>query len=104
MGRPKASTSGQYDGDGRCTCLPVGTWAMSLPSATLTSRPSSPVSYLRYHQSSRVTMVGIGSKLYSGAGEGMLHSRLRLSHGSASQVRVAVFEAFLARLRLTKML
>src|SRR4051812_22971869 len=77
---------------------------MSSPSAIFTSRPSSLVSYFLYHQSSRLTTVGIGSKLYSGTGDGMLHSRLRPSHGSASQVRVGVFEAFLALLRLRKML
>ena len=40
IGRPTASTSGQYDGDGRCTPVPSPGWATSAPVATRTTLPS----------------------------------------------------------------
>src|SRR3954454_11105089 len=82
-GRPKARMIGQYDGAGRCTSASWVGWATSSVRAMRTSRPSSVSPYLRYQKSSSVVIVGTGSKLYSGVGDGTIHSIVRASHGSA---------------------
>ena len=81
-GRPIARTSGQYDGEGRCTPVPSPGWATSAPVATRTTLPSSFSWYLRCQNSSRCDTVGTVSKLWAGTGDCTIHSRLRASHGS----------------------
>src|SRR4051812_2015583 len=82
IGRLTAVTSGQYDGAGRCTFASWTGWQTSSVAATRTRRPSSVSPYLRYQNSSRWVTVGTGSKLYSGVGDGIIHSIVRASHGS----------------------
>ena len=50
--------------------------------ATRTTLPSSSIPYLRCHHSSRSRTTGTSSKLWTGTGDGIDHSRLRASHGS----------------------
>src|SRR6266508_6932432 len=81
-GRPAASTSGQYDGDGRWTLVASPFWAASSEDVTRTTLPFSSSAYLRCQNSSRCETVGTASKLWAGVGDGSIHSRLRASQGS----------------------
>src|ERR1043165_4610192 len=90
IGRPSASTNGQYDGDGMWMwCGSSGSRRGGIVDAGLgasfTSRPSSSSVYLRCHHSSRCVTTGISAKLYSGGGDEVIHSSVRPSHGSSSQ-------------------
>src|SRR5258706_11721339 len=75
---------GQYDGDGRWMA-PCGS---PPPRYSMCSRRwslwSSPMSYLRYHHSSSDATDGSMSKLWTGGGDEVPHSRVRASHGSGS--------------------
>ena len=74
-GRPKASTSGQYDGDGRCTSVGVALLDDVLGARRCAPggrRSSSP--YLRCQKSSSSVTSGTASKLCAGAGDGIIHS------------------------------
>src|SRR5512132_2802219 len=97
MGRPAAAISGKYEGDGMwmacpppasapCSpaCPSMATASPDPPAATGTTRPPSVSAYLRCHRSSSEWTTGISSKLYSGGGEEVAHSRVRASQGSAS--------------------
>ena len=57
-GRPKASTSGQYDGDGRWTSVASPFWTTSSVAAMRTRRPFSSSPYLRCQNSSSSVTVG----------------------------------------------
>src|SRR5438477_12708009 len=85
IGIPEAAISGKYDGDGMCiewtstsSCA-----SCAAPAGTATGTPSAFSTYFRCHQSSTLWTVGTTAKLYSGGGEGIDHSRVRPSHGSA---------------------
>src|SRR3954451_22932099 len=82
-GRPIASTSGQYDGDGMCGgCAgPSGVEKYWTPSMRTSLWFSSSL-YLRCHHSSRCVTVGCTSKLCTGGGDVVPHSSVRPSHGS----------------------
>ena len=56
------------------------------PAGTGTRRPSLSSTYLRCQKSSSACTTGISAKLYSGGGEGIVHSSVRPSHGSAPAV------------------
>src|SRR5918993_2276774 len=98
-GSDRATTIGQYDGDGRwisevsLTASPSGSSAVGavvLPSSCTSVRrwslPSSSSAYLRCHHSSRCVTVGSMSKLCAGGGEAVAHSSVLASHGSGSLV------------------
>src|SRR3546814_13247118 len=73
---------GQYEGAGRCTSVRWPVWATSSDVAMRTTRWSSVSPYLRYQNSSRWVTTGTWSKLWAGAGEAVIHSSDRESHGS----------------------
>ncbi len=89
-GRPKAATSGQYDGDGMWMCWPGA--AASVPTApvtaassgTSTSRPSSSSVYLRCQKSSMACdRRDLGEVVLRRRATGSIHSSVRASHGSS---------------------
>src|SRR3954453_14965845 len=91
IGRPSASTNGQYDGDGMwMLCGSFGSRRPGGAAASLggsfPSRPSSSSVYLRCQNSSRCVTVGMSAKLYSGGGDDVIHSRLRAAHGSVGAI------------------
>ena len=83
IGRPTASTIGQYDGDGRWTSVGVAGLddvlgggdahqaAVARPRRTCGARTRR-----------GACTIGISSKLYAGGGDGIIHSSVRASHGS----------------------
>src|SRR5579859_2925637 len=87
--RPDAAMIGKYDGEGRWMCWPALVTLVSAPAriasnpGSRTSRPSSSSVYFRCQKSSRPCTVGTSAKLYSGGGDGIDHSRVLASHGSA---------------------
>src|ERR1700722_12300260 len=88
MPTPRLSTSGKIDGAGMWMCsTAVGAigcgCAGGCPDmyAATPREPARP--YFRIHHASRPRICGIVAKLYAGGGEGVDHSRLRPSHGSA---------------------
>ena len=81
-GRPAARTIGQYDGDGRWTPSASPAWQTSAAVALRTTLPSSSVVHLRCQNSSSDETSMTSSKLWTGVGFGLNHSRLRASHGS----------------------
>src|SRR5947208_646356 len=85
IGSENEASSGKYDGDGRCTCTSGGSSSTTagVSRSRGTARPSSSSVYLRCHSSSRASTSGTSAKLYSGGGDGIVHSRVRASHGSA---------------------
>ena len=79
---PPPKMMGQYDGDGRCTLVLLPSWATSSAVAVRTTRWFSSRPYLRCQNSSwRSTSIS-ESKLCSGTGEAVIHSRPRASQGS----------------------
>src|SRR3546814_13785812 len=81
-GNDAHSRIGQYEGAGRCTSVRKPVWATSSDVAMRTIRWSSVSPYLRYQNSSRWVTTGTWSKLCLGAGEAVIHSIDRASHGS----------------------
>src|SRR6185295_9421160 len=70
-GRPQAATSGHHD--------PPGTW-MGAGGVAGGSRIGSWCSV--FQRGSRLVTVGMTEKLYTGGGDGMLHSSVAPPHGS----------------------
>src|SRR5271154_3763324 len=87
MPTPRLSTSGKIDGAGMWMRSTSGTSASGCEGACpdmYAATPREPARpYLRIHHASRPRICGIVAKLYAGGGDGVDHSRLRPSHGSA---------------------
>ena len=95
IGSAKATTIGQYDGDGMwmcgsalasCSASSSSAVATLLEVVMLARSPRS--SYLRWKNSSSGARSGSASKLCSFGGLVVIHSRLRASHGSSGAVGV----------------
>src|ERR1700678_3997120 len=87
MPTPRLSTSGKIEGAGMWMCstdtgsLGGGDGARPDMEGATPREPARP--YLRIHHASRPRICGMVAKLYAGGGDGVDHSRLRPSHGSA---------------------
>src|SRR5271155_1696189 len=87
MPTPRLSTSGKIEGAGMWMCstdsgsLGGGDGACPDIYAATPREPARP--YLMIHHASRPRTCGSVAKLYAGGGDGVDHSRLRPSHGSA---------------------
>src|ERR1700722_3436580 len=84
---PRLITSGKIEGAGMWMCPSAVALACGCDgacpdmSAATPREPARP--YFRIHHASRPRICGIVAKLYAGGGDGVDHSRLRPSHGSA---------------------
>jgi len=113
---------GQYDGDGMwmwgsSSCCSAaaspspGDFSTSVPAmagwpsgtSRLTLRPCSSSVYLRCQSSSRLVTSGISLKLYSGGGDGMVHSSVRASQGSSPTISdLRVMKTLMMKMRIER--
>src|SRR5690606_29225294 len=81
---PRAINSGMYDPPGMTISVSSPTSALAAAISSFVAPASgSRCGCLRCHSSSRLDTTGSWSKLWAGGGEGMVHSSVRASHGSA---------------------
>src|SRR4051794_739814 len=87
-----ASTTGQYDGDGRWMSPATPSSSSPMMAACVAIGTIAPVSsssaYLRWKNSSSTWTLGIRSKLCAAGGLVVIHSRVRASHGSSTDIVV----------------
>src|ERR1700722_11635880 len=88
MPTPRLSTSGKIEGAGMWMCSTdggsIGAGCGGACPDMYAATPREPARpYLIIHHASRPRICGIVAKLYAGGGDGVDHSRLRPSHGSA---------------------